>query len=158
MKRWYYFLLLSILYSGGLVAQSSIFNLLANVGAGDGKVTINQPGDIRGLVGHRFANERVEVVGDKSYLIVSGYRIQVFSGNNQRKSKDEADYKKRQIDELYSGTSTYVTFMAPFWRLRVGDFTTYEEAYSMMRKLIESFPVFGKEIHITKEDVRILLN
>lgn len=139
------------------MAQSSIFDDLASSGAGQGKITINQPSDIRRLVGSRPANEKIEVVGDKSYLVVPGYRIQVFSGNNQRKSKDEADSKKRQIDQQYSGVSTYVTFMAPFWRLRVGDYTTYEEAQSMMYKLIESFPSFKKEIHITKEDVRIPL-
>jgi hypothetical protein len=140
------------------MAQSSVFDGLASSGVGQGKITINQPNDIRRLVGSRSANEKIEVVGDKSYLVVPGYRIQVFSGNNQRKSKDEADSKKRQIDQQYSGVSTYVTFMAPFWRLRVGDYTTYEEAYSMMYKLIESFPSFKKEIHITKEDVRIPLN
>lgn len=157
MKRWFYFLLCCVFCSGGLKAQSSIFDTLAGSGAGQGKITINQPSDIRRLVGNRSTNEKIEVVGDKSYLIVPGYRIQVFSGNNQRKSKDEADSKKRQIDQVYS-VSTYVTFMAPFWRLRVGDYTTYEEAYSMMYKLIESFPSFKKEIHITREDVRVLLN
>jgi len=154
----YYFLLLLIFCSGGLRAQSSIFDALTKSEAGKGSVTIHQSNDIRRLVGSRPASEKVEVSGDKSYLILPGYRIQVFSGNNQRKSKDEADYKKRQINEAYADVSTHVTFMAPFWRLRVGDYLTYEEAYSMMQKLIGSFPAFKKEIHITKEDVRILLN
>ena len=147
-----------MLCSGGLIAQSPIFDALARSEAGKGRVTISQSNDIRRLVGTRAANEKIEVIGDKSYLIVSGYRIQVFSGNNQRESKDEADSKQQQIRNLYGDVSTYVTFTAPFWRLRVGDYTTYEEAYSMMHKLTESFPAFKKEIQITREDVRILLN
>lgn len=154
----YYFLSLWLLCAGGLAAQSSIFDVLARSEAGKGKVTISQSSDIRKLVGARAANEKVEVIGDKSYLIVSGYRIQVFSGNNQRESKDEADSKQQQIRNLYGDVSTYVTFTAPFWRLRVGDYTTYEEAHSMMHKLTESFPALKKEIQITREDVRILLN
>jgi len=156
--RWCYFLLLSVFFHGGLFAQSSIFDSLAKSESGKGKITISQSNDIRKLVGARPTSEKVEVVGDKSYLVLPGYRIQVFSGNNQRKSKDEADYKKRQINEAYANVSTHVTFMAPFWRLRVGDYLTYEEAYSMMQKLIETFPSFKKEIHITKEDVRIILD
>lgn len=149
-------LLLLVFCFAGLKAQSSIFDALARSGAGSGKVTVYQSNDIRRLVG--TTHDKIEVVGDKSFLIVPGYRIQVFSGNNQRESKGDADSKKRQINELYSDVPTYVSFMAPFWRLRVGDYATYEEAYSMMHRLIESFPAFKKEIHITKEDVRIPLN
>lgn len=140
------------------MAQSSIFESLSKSEAGKGKITIIQSSDIKKLVGPQPANDRIEVFEGKSYLVVQGYRIQVFSGNNQRKSKDEADHKERQIKKVYTDISTHVTFMAPFWRLCVGDYLTYEEAYAMMQKLIESFPSFKKEIHVIKEDIRIPLD
>ncbi|MDR3260895.1 MAG: SPOR domain-containing protein [Tannerella sp.] len=143
---------------GGLMAQTSIFDALAKSEQGKGTVTILQSSAIRALVGTPPAGEKIEVTGDKSYLIVQGYRIQIFTGN-QRSSKEEVFAKKSQIDKfLGDDVLTDVKYDAPFWRLRVGDYLSYEEAFCMMHKLVESFPSFKKEIKIIKEDVRILLN
>jgi hypothetical protein len=51
--------------------------------------------------------------------------------------------------------STYVVFTAPFWRLRVGDFQTFQEAQRMMVKLRAEFPAFGREMSIIKEKIRV---
>ncbi|MDR3268260.1 MAG: SPOR domain-containing protein [Tannerella sp.] len=159
MKPQHYFLLfLFLCQSGGLVAQTTIFDALAKQEPGKGKVTISQLPAVRALVGVRPAGEKTEVVGDKTYLTVQGYRIQIFTGNNQRKSKDEAFTKKGQIDKLYNDIPTYVTYTAPFWRLHAGDYMSYEEAFCIMHKLIASFPSFKKEISVIKEDVRIALD
>ena len=41
---------------------------------------------------------------------------------------------------------------------RVGDFRSHEEAYRMMRILMEAFPKYGKEMYIVREEIRIPLN
>jgi hypothetical protein len=159
MKPQLFFLLLLFLCQGnGLRGQTSIFDALTKPEQGKGTVTIIQPQAIRAMVDSPEAGVKMETVGDRSYLAMPGYTVQVFTGNNQRKSKDEAFAKKNEIDKLYGDVLTYVDYTAPFWRLRVGDFLTYEEALCMMYKLADSFPSFRKEMKISRENIRYFLN
>lgn len=136
----------------------TIFDRLARSEAGKGTVHIHQSEDIRAMVGAHKYGENVEQEGENTFLKIPGYRAQVFSGNNQRKSKDEAFKKEEEIKELFPDIPTYVTYNAPFWKLRVGDFRSHEEAYQLMRQLMEAFPAYAKEMYIVKEEVKIPLN
>jgi hypothetical protein len=158
MKRHHCVLIFIFLCSGRLAAQIPIFESLSTTGAGKGVVVIHQPAAVRQLVGMLPAGAKLEEENGQRFLVVPGFRIQVFSGNNQRQSKDEAFNKERQINTLYPDLPTYVNYTAPFWRLRVGDFTSFEEAQSMKYKLSEAFPAFKQEINVFKEEVRIPLN
>ena len=156
--KYYLFLLLFLCSGGGLIAQFSIFDELSVREPEKGTVTIRQTAAIRSVVGQRSLDEKIETDGDKSFLVMPGYRIQVFSGNNQRTSMNEAEDKKKQIENIFSDITTHVIFTAPFWRLHAGDYLSYEEAFSMMCKLMEAFPAFKREIQVVKEDVKIPLN
>jgi len=90
-----------------------------------------------------------------TFVEMSGFRIQVFAGNNQRISKSEAYTKESDVKTVFPEISTYVVFTAPFWRLRVGDFPTFQEAQRMMIKLRAEFPAFGREMSIIKEKIRV---
>ena len=109
--------------------RSTIFDALQRSGLGKGEVVINQSAAIREMVGERMRGANVETTDSLTFLKVQGYRTQVFSGNNQRVSKDEAFRKEKEIKELFPEIPTYVTYNAPFWKLRVGDFRSHEEAY-----------------------------
>ena len=150
-------LFLLLCSGGGLLAQTSILDELAKQEPGKGTVVIRQSAAIRSLVGSHSVEERIETDGDRSYLVMQGYRIQVFTDNNQRTARNEAETKKRQIEELFNVTA-YVKYNAPFWRLYVGDYITYEEAFSMMNKITEAFPTYKKEIQIKEEEIRIPFN
>ena len=165
MKRIYYILSFCLLFGTlSLSAQTSndsyqtIFDALEAGGAGKGQVEIHQPNAIRNLVGAHKQGADVEQSGDESFLKIQGFRTQVFSGNSQRKSKDEAFRKEKEIKELFPDVPTYVTYNAPFWKLRIGDFRTHEEAYRMQRLLMDAFPAYKKEMYIVKEEVKIPLN
>ena len=136
----------------------TIFDALEAGGPGKGKVEIHQSEAIRGMVGKHLHGENVEKTDSTAYLKIQGFRAQVFSGNNQRKSKDEAFRKEKEIKDYFPDVPTYVTYNAPFWRVRVGDFRTHEEAYRMQRQLMEAFPSYRKEMYIVKEEVKIPLN
>ena len=110
------------------------------------------------LVGSRKTGANVEIEDEKAFLRAQGYRTQVFSGNNQRASKEEAFAKEKEIKELFPEVPTYVTYNAPFWKLRVGDFLSHEEAYHMMRQLMDAFPAYAKEMYIVKEEIKIPLD
>jgi hypothetical protein len=160
MKRYRFHILIFFLLCGSgakLAAQSPIFELLAVAGSGKGTVVIHQSEVIKQLVGMLPPDAKIEEENGKRFLLVQGYRIQVFLGNNQRSSKDEAFNKEKQLNTLYPDLPTYVNHQAPFWRLRAGDFFSYEEALAMKYNLSEDFPAFKHEIGIVKEEIRIPL-
>ncbi len=135
----------------------TIFDALQESGAGEGEVIVNQSPDIKRLVGSRLSGDNIERSDTETFIKLQGFRTKVFSGNNQRSSKDEAFAKERQVKEIFPDLPTYVTYTAPFWRLRVGDFRSHEEAYRMLRLLRDAFPSFGKEMYIVREEVKIPL-
>lgn len=139
------------------VHVKTIFDALQEKERGKGDVVVNQSNAIRNLVGSRKYGPNVETSGEEAFLKLQGFRAQVFSGNNQRQSKDEAFRKEEEVKELFPDIPTYVTYNAPFWRLRVGDFRTHEEAYHLMRDLKSAFPDYGKEMYIVSEEIRIPL-
>ena len=52
---------------------------------------------------------------------------------------------------------TYVSFQPPFWKLRVGNFRTSEEAHAMLRELKKIFPRW-KEMFIVSDAVKFSIN
>ena len=155
------FFLCCLCLSGALCGQTSrstIFDALSRHGVGEGEVIVRQSAAIEQMIGERMAGVNVETTDSVAYLKIQGYRTQVFSGNNQRASKDEAFSKEKEIKELFPDVPTYVSYTAPFWKLRVGDFRSHEEAYHMMRQLMAAFPKYGKEMYIVREEIKIPLN
>lgn len=137
---------------------TTIFDAFQENHPGKGSVVVRQPDALREMVGKRLYGEDVEKTDSTAFLKIQGYRTQVFSGNNQRKSKEEAFQKESEIKELFPDVPTYVTYNAPFWRLRVGDFRSHEEAYRMQRLLMDAFPAYQKEMYIVREEIKIPLN
>jgi hypothetical protein len=124
---------------------------------GEGKVIVHQPETVKMLVGTRIDSENIDVFNGKTYLKTAGYRLQVYSGNNQRTSKAEATSLQVKIKELYPDIDTYVDFYAPFWKLQVGNFRSYEEATLMLRDLRGTFPKVKNEIYVIEEEIRLPL-
>lgn len=137
---------------------SSIFEALNHYSFGKGEVIINQSSAVRNLIGSRKQGDGVETVDGETFLKINGYRAQVFSGNDQRASKDEAFKKEEEIKEAFPFAATYVTYSAPFWKLRVGDYRTHEEAYHMILDLKQAFPAYAKEMYIVREEIMIPLH
>jgi hypothetical protein len=162
VHRFYIILFFIALLSRSLCAQSpyfSIFDLFEKFPAsGEGRVVVHQPEAVKQLVGTCIDSENIDVLNGKTYLVTRGFRVQVYSGNNQRTSQDEAFEKQAKIKELYADVETYVTYKAPFWILHVGDYRSFEEAAYLYRSLKEVFPQNRNEIKIVEDDIRLLLN
>ncbi|MEA4839860.1 MAG: SPOR domain-containing protein [Bacteroidales bacterium] len=124
---------------------------------GKGSVRIIQDEQIAVKIGRPGVESAtsMESSDEPRYVQISGWRIQVFSGNNQRISKNEAFRKETDMKAAYPELSTYVKYNAPFWRLRVGDFQTYQDAQQMLVQLRHSFPSFGREMSIVKEKIQV---
>lgn len=86
----------------------------------------------------------------------AGYRIQVYSDNKQRQAKFNAERLAGEISALYPLLGTYLTYKAPYWRLRVGDFQSRDEALSMLAELKENFPGISAEMTIVRDRINII--
>ena len=134
------------------VAQNNIVKSLERNVPGQGKVTIHQDARIAALIG----SEYVPAGSDEQKVIKSsGYRIQVYAGNNTRQAKNEAYAVATRIKEHFPELTVYTSFNPPRWLCRAGDFRSIEEADAMMRQL-RATGVF-KEVSIVKEQINIPL-
>lgn len=124
MKR--YLTLLAILFCALYVsAQSTIVQDLQQDAYGKGTVRIHQPEKLDLLMGS---------VSEKP-LQVEGYRVMVYSGNNSRAARDEANRWAQYMRENFPGAEVYVVFESPIRSCQYGDFRTLEEAEDMVKKL-----------------------
>ncbi|MDE5635151.1 MAG: SPOR domain-containing protein [Muribaculaceae bacterium] len=86
---------------------------------------------------------------------VAGYRVQVFSDNNQRTAKGEARSKERLLRGAFPELGTYVVYNSPFWRLKVGDFRTQHEAEAIADEIKSRFPSFAREVRVVRDRVNV---
>lgn len=66
--------------------------------------------------------------GSRSRYRAQGYRIQVFTGGNDRAAKLAAQDMKIKVQRYFPELSVYIHFQSPRWVCRVGDFLSREEA------------------------------
>jgi len=93
----------------------------------------------------------------KKVLVVPGYRVRAFSGNNQITSKDEAYKIEAELKQYLPDLQTYVLFKTPNWRLLVGNYRTQEEATASLRELKRKFPIYGREMFVVEDKIEILV-
>ena len=139
--------------------QSSIFESLeVRQKSGEGVVVTHQPDVIKRLVGTRIDSDNINVLNGKTFITTRGYRIQIYSGNNQRTSRGEATALQERIKGLFPYMESDTKFDAPFWKLHVGNFLTFEEASIMKRELLTVFPQKKNEIFIFEDNIRVSLD
>lgn len=143
----------------GQTQHKEIISELTAVTPGKGQVRVFEDNAVKSVLGRAMAAPRtVYSKGDEQYVKMRGFKIQAFAGNNQRTSKNEASYKQRIISEAFPDQETVILFDSPFWRLRVGNFKTRDEANQVMKEMKESFPSFGKEMYVVVDEVKIPVN
>ena len=86
---------------------------------------------------------------------IPGWRVQVFSSNVQQTARAEAFRIKALVEARFPDLGVYESFSAPFWRVRVGDFRTREEAEEKRAELRRAFPAIQGEM-VSVRDVIIL--
>ena len=86
---------------------------------------------------------------------MAGFRVQVFSDNNARTAKNEARSKQRIISSRFPQYQTYVMYTSPYWRLKVGDFRTQQDANAAADELRRAFPAYSKEIRVVRDRVTV---
>lgn len=93
-----------------------------------------------------------EVSENNKAITAVGYRVQVYSNNNARRAKVEAFELESKLLELFPDIKCYVTYNAPFWKVRLGDFSNFAEAVIFSKKVKKTLPKLANEIIVTKEN------
>ena len=95
-----------------------------------------------------------KVYGIAEQIEIDGFRVQIFSSNRQQTAKEEAlTLEKKMTDAL--STAVYVTYISPFWKVRLGNFHTYEEANAFKVQLITQFPELQGDTYIVRDKIQV---
>ncbi len=85
---------------------------------------------------------------------VIGYRVQVFSSNRQQAAKTEAVELQQKLKRALP-IEVYAQYISPFWKVRVGDFRTYEEAKLFKDILLTKYPYLTADTYIVKDQINV---
>lgn len=130
-------------------ADTSIVQYLERRDTG-GVVRIHQPA----ALDSRLSRTHVEADGQRSVTLMV-YRVQLFSDNRSKTAKAEADRRAARVREAFADEDVYVSFTSPFWRLRVGNYRSYEEANKMLYELKNAFPEMASEMRIVRDRANV---
>jgi hypothetical protein len=84
-----------------------------------------------------------------------GYRIQVYADNNFRTAKANAQARARSIAMRFPQYRFYLSYKAPAWHLRIGDFKSQQEAQRAMSQIKRSFPSYASEMTIVRDKINV---
>lgn len=86
---------------------------------------------------------------------VDGFRVQVYSSNQQQVAKNEALILQQDLQKQLSKT-VYAISEPPFWKVRVGDFLTREAALHYKNELVAQFPYLQSSAYVVPDKVIIV--
>jgi hypothetical protein len=134
------------------ILKPDIFNALPEVtDSTSGKINIYQDKRIEQLVKNKTEGNPYT----QKYATAQGFRVQIFSSNEQRTSKAQAYKIEELVKAKYPELVTYVIYQSPFWKVRVGDFETNSAAQELRNFLREEFPEFKEETYVVRDQIRI---
>lgn len=84
-----------------------------------------------------------------------GYRIQAYSDNNYRTAKASAQARARAIAMKFPQYRSYISYNAPTWRLRLGDFKSQSEAQAALSRIRSVFPSYAREMTIVRDHINV---
>lgn len=87
---------------------------------------------------------------------IAGYRVQIFSSNDIATAKNTAFGLEKRVNEKRLSDKTYVQYNSPFWKVRIGDYKTIEEAQLMRVELIKLFPDLQGDIYVVRDQITVL--
>ena len=97
-----------------------------------------------------------EAVNGKRELVeMEGYRVQIYSSNQQQTAKAEALELETKLKDKVNQT-IYVQYLPPFWKVRMGDFRSYEDAKEYKKLFVEQFPEMMGDTYIVRDKIQVL--
>ena len=97
----------------------------------------------------------IAMQGKMEWVEVDGYRVQIYSSNQQQTAKAEALELEAKVKERVS-QSIYVQYLPPFWKVRIGDFRTYDEAKEYKKEFVQLYPGLLGDTYIVRDKIKVL--
>lgn len=86
---------------------------------------------------------------------VNGFRVQVYSSNTQQRAKNESISLQQELEKRLSHP-VYVISEPPFWKVRIGNFRTREEANQYKQTLLDLYPELQSGTYVVPDKVIVL--
>ena len=97
-----------------------------------------------------------EAVNGKHELVeMDGYRVQIYSSNQQQTAKSEALDLEQKLRDAVNQT-IYVQYLPPFWKVRIGDFRTYDEARDYKKQFVALYPQLMGDTYIVRDKIQVM--
>lgn len=93
--------------------------------------------------------------GKREVVEIDGFRVQVYSSNQQQSAKTEALDLESKLKEKVNQT-IYVQYIPPFWKVRLGDFKTYDEAREYKKEFVQLFPSMMGDTYIVRDKIQVI--
>ena len=85
---------------------------------------------------------------------IDGYRVQVYSSNAQKTAKNEALEMEQKLKDNIN-QPIYVQWLSPFWKVRLGDFRTYDEAKEYKNQFILLYPEIAGDAYVVRDKINL---
>lgn len=99
----------------------------------------------------RLLDRKVNGVQD-SIQLIDGYRVQVYSSNQHQIAKQEAISMEQNLKNKIT-EPIYVQYVTPFWKVRVGNYRTIQEATTFKNELLQLFPELQVSTYVVRDKV-----
>jgi len=90
----------------------------------------------------------------RGLMEMQGFRVQIYSSNTPSTSKQEAMLLEQNLRDSVE-VPVYVLYTPPFWKVRLGDFRTMEEARTYKDTFVVAFPHYAPETYIVRDKIQI---
>ena len=85
----------------------------------------------------------------------NGFRIQAYTDNSGRNAKSAVKQRARAIAMRFPQYRSYISYNAPSWRLRIGDFKTQAEAQAALSRIRSVFPSYARQMTIVRDHINV---
>ncbi len=104
---------------------------------------------------HRLLQDKIDGIV-REEVQIQGYRVQVYSSNNQQAAKNEAFQIEQQIIQAGMEIETYVIYNPPFWKVRVGNFRSQDEANLLKAEIIRLLPSLQADTYVVRDQIQVI--
>ncbi|MBK8806262.1 MAG: SPOR domain-containing protein [Bacteroidales bacterium] len=100
---------------------------------GLGTISINQDTRVQYLL-----NKHIKI--NEGSQTIKGWRIQIYNSSG-KESKEQAKKVREKFLAKYPDVSAYLIYQPPYFKIRIGDFRTKQEAFYLYKDISSMFPV-----------------
>ena len=87
--------------------------------------------------------------------LLDGFRVQIYASNSQQQAKREATELQQRIEDMID-VPVYTLSEPPFWKVRIGNFSTREAANEYKNTFLQFFPELTGSTYIVPDKIIVI--